>query len=110
MSIPHALANRLNVFQERGSLKASLSKRTGIAPVSFFRPSSSRQICRTAITLRINYRTLVNPMDRLETVWKIVFLILGDRHTGHGRQTGGTGHDGTPLGNRVAACSNRRRY
>jgi uncharacterized membrane protein YdjX (TVP38/TMEM64 family) len=80
MIIPHALANRLNVFRERGSLTASLSMLTGIALASFFRPTSSGQICRTVTTLRINYRTLVNPTDKLATVWKIMFLILVIAH------------------------------
>lgn len=73
-------------------MKASLSKLTGIAPVSFFRPSSSRQICRSVTTLRINYHTLVNLMDRLETVWKIVFLILGNHHASHCGQSRDSGH------------------
>lgn len=91
MIIPHALANRLNVFQEGRCLEAS---RASLVASRLF-PSfahSSRQICRSVTALPITYHTLVNPMDRLETVWKIMFLILGDHHTSYCGKSRDSGH------------------
>jgi hypothetical protein len=74
-------------------LRASLNTLTGIAPVSFFRPISSRQLCRSVTTLRIHDDQLIGPPDRLQTVANIRLSVLGDDHAGKGGLAGNKGRD-----------------